>query len=490
MKSIPLLDGNIFLNINPFSLASLVLAISTEYFILFSSLLIITFVSSALAKVEKNKISSKRVSLLLTKIFRCIISINIIIYIMSLTNKIFLALIFGALIGSILNYLALQQNALILNFISVPAGLFISSLKMLVVPVVFFSIVCGVSNLNNINSLGKIGGKSIFLYLLTTCIAISIALIISKIINPGYNGEVNNFQDFTKKVGPSISEVITGIIPNNPIKALVEANMLQIIFFAVLLGTTINLLNDKSKKLKEYFNIFNDLFLKMIEVIMSFAPYGVFFLIFKTFFTQGFDAILNLASYFFTVLLILLIHMFFTYGSLILLFTRINIYKFFSKMKNTILFAFSTASSAATIPITLKTVEKDLGVDKSVASFTVPLGATINMDGTAIMQGVATVFIANVYGINLLMSDYLSVIIIATLASIGTAGVPGVGLIMLTMVLNQVGLPAEGIAIIIGIDRLLDMTRTAVNVTGDATISCLVGKFENKIDIKKINLKS
>ena len=157
-------------------------------------------------------------------------------------------------------------------------------------------------------------------------------------------------------------------------------------------------------------------------------------------------------------------------------------------MKNTILFAFSTASSAATIPITLKTVEVDLGVDKSVSSFTVPLGATINMDGTAIMQGVATVFIANVYGIDLFLIDYLTVIIIATLASVGTAGVPGVGLIMLTMVLNQVGLPAEGIAIIIGIDRLLDMTRTAVNVTGDATVSCLVGKFENKIDIKKINL--
>ncbi len=407
---------------------------------------------------------------------------------MSLTNKIFVALILGSVIGSIFNFTDLQHKALILSFIEVPAGLFISSLKMLVVPVVFFSIVCGVSNLNNITSLGKIGGKSIFLYLLTTCIAISLALIISKIINPGFSGEIANTQDFIKKDGPSITEVITGIVPSNPIKALVEANMLQIIFFAILLGSTINLLSDKSKKLKAYFNIFNDLFLKMIEVIMYFAPYGVFFLIFKTFFTQGFEAILNLASYFFTVLLILLIHMFFTYGSLILLFTKISIYKFYSKMKNTILFAFSTASSAATIPVTLKTVEKDLAVDKSVASFTVPLGATINMDGTAIMQGVATVFIANIYGIELFFIDYLSVIVIATLASIGTAGVPGVGLIMLTMVLNQVGLPAEGIAIIIGIDRILDMTRTAVNVTGDATISCLVGNFEKKIDIRKTNL--
>ena len=406
---------------------------------------------------------------------------------MSLTNKIFFALILGSLVGSSLNVLQLPYDKQILNFIEVPAGLFISSLKMLVVPVVFFSIVCGVSNLNNITSLGKIGGKSILFYLLTTSIAITLALIVAKIIDPGFAGEVGTDQSFSKKESPSILEVITGIVPSNPIKALVEANMLQIIFFAVLLGATINLLKDRSKKLKENFNIFNELFLKMIEVIMKFAPYGVFFLIFKTFFTQGFETIFNLASYFFSVLVILFIHMFFTYGSLIVLFTKISVYKFFSKMKNTLLFAFSTASSAATIPVTLKTVEKDLGVDKSVASFTVPLGATINMDGTAIMQGVATVFIANVYGIDLFLSDYLSVIFIATLASIGTAGVPGVGLIMLTMVLDQVGLPADGIAIIIGIDRILDMTRTAVNVTGDAAISCVIAKLENKIDIKKVN---
>ena len=194
--------------------------------------------------------------------------------------------------------------------------------------------------------------------------------------------------------------------------------------------------------------------------------------------TQGFSAILELSSYFFTVLLVLVIHFLFTYGSFILFLTKMNIFFFYKKMRNTILFAFSTASSAATIPITLKTVEKELGINKSVASFTVPLGATINMDGTAIMQGVATVFIANVYGIELNFSDYLSVILIATLASIGTAGVPGVGLIMLAMVLNQVGLPTEGIALIIGIDRILDMTRTAVNVTGDAAVSCVVANTE------------
>ena len=211
-----------------------------------------------------------------------------------------------------------------------------------------------------------------------------------------------------------------------------------------------------------------------------------FFLIFKTFLTQGFSTIFELGEYFFTVLLVLVIHLFFTYGGILLIFGKINIFKFFSKMKSPMLFAFSTSSSAATIPINLKTVEENLGVKKSVASFTVPLGATINMDGTAIMQGVATVFLANTYGVDLSMSDFMSVILIATLASIGTAGVPGVGLIMLAMVLNQVGLPAEGIALIIGIDRILDMTRTAVNVT-DATISCIVAKIEKKLDLKKLN---
>ena len=292
---------------------------------------------------------------------------------------------------------------------------------------------------------------------------------------------------FIKKETPALKDVIVNIIPNNIFKAFSEANMLQVIFFAVLFGVTINFLKSKNSKLKEAMSIFNELFLKMIEVIMYFAPYGVFFLIFKTFLTQGFGAIFELGEYFFTVLLVLLIHLIFTYGGILLIIGKINVFKFFSKMKNSMLFAFSTASSAATIPINLKTVEESLGVQKSVASFTVPLGATINMDGTAIMQGVATVFLANTYGVDLSLADYLSVILVATLASIGTAGVPGVGLIMLTMVLNQVGLPAEGIALIIGIDRILDMTRTAVNVTGDATISCIVGMAEKKIDLKKVN---
>ena len=406
---------------------------------------------------------------------------------MSLSKKIFLALGLGLILGSLFNYLNFLKMEIFLDFIDIPGGLFISSLKMLIVPVVFFSIVCGVSNLSNVATLGRIGSISILLYITTTCVAISLALIFSNIINPGINKEVSDLETFVQKDAPPLKDVIINIVPSNIFKAFSEANMLQVIFFAVLFGITLNLIKEKDARIKKATHNLNDLFLKMIEVIMSFAPYGVFFLIFKTFLTQGFSTIFELGEYFFTVLLVLFIHLIFTYGGILLFLGKINVIKFFFKMKNSLLFAFSTASSAATIPVNLKTVEENLGVKKSVASFTVPLGATINMDGTAIMQGVATVFLANTYGINLGLADYLSVILVATLASVGTAGVPGVGLIMLTMVLNQVGLPAEGIALIIGIDRILDMARTAVNVTGDATVSCIVAKAEKKIDMKKIN---
>ena len=406
---------------------------------------------------------------------------------MSLSKKIFLALGLGLVLGSLFNYFNFLKMEIFLDFIDIPGGLFISSLKMLIVPVVFFSIVCGVSNLSNVATIGRIGSISILLYITTTCIAISLALIFSNIINPGINKEVSDMGNFVQKDAPPLKDVIINIVPSNIFKAFSEANMLQVIFFAVLFGITLNLIKEKDARIKKATHNLNDLFLKMIEVIMSFAPYGVFFLIFKTFLTQGFSTIFELGEYFFTVLLVLFIHLIFTYGGILLFLGKINIIKFFFKMKNSLLFAFSTASSAATIPINLKTVEENLGVKKSVASFTVPLGATINMDGTAIMQGVATVFLANTYGIDLGLTDYLSVILVATLASVGTAGVPGVGLIMLTMVLNQVGLPAEGIALIIGIDRILDMARTAVNVTGDATVSCIVAKAEKKIDMKKIN---
>ncbi|MAI02404.1 MAG: dicarboxylate/amino acid:cation symporter [Rickettsiales bacterium] len=404
---------------------------------------------------------------------------------MNLTNKIFISLLLGIVLGSVINYFFSDLVNILISPVSVLGKLFVSSLKMLIVPVVFFSIVCGVTNLGDTSSLGRIGGKSIFLYLFSTFIAITLALVFANIIDPGTGAKFSLNNNYQANSPPPLSNIIENLIPTNPLKALSDGNMLQVILFAIILGITITKLETSSNyKIKVAFDSFNVLFLKMIDIIMLFAPYGVFFLIFKTFMTQGFNAITELASYFFTVLVVLIIHFIVTYGCLIYFFTKIKLIYFYKKMRKTFLFAFSTASSAATIPVTLKTVEEDLGVDKSVASFSVPLGATINMDGTAIMQGVATVFIANAYGIQLNLSDFVSVIMVATLASVGTAGVPGVGLIMLAMVLNQVGLPSEGIALIIGIDRILDMTRTAVNVTGDAAISCVVASSENKLKVK------
>ena len=400
---------------------------------------------------------------------------------MTLTNKIFLALILGVALGSFLNQFFPGSPNFLKDTLSVLGNIFISSLKMLIVPVVFFSIVCGVANLGNTTSLGRIGGKSIFLYLFSTFIAISLALLFANLIEPGSNASFNLENEFKVRTPPPISSVFESLIPSNPIKALAEGNMLQIICFAVILGITLNQFdNNYNLKLKKAFDSFNLLFLKMIDVIMYFAPYGVFVLIFRTFLTQGFSTIAELASYFFTVLIVLIIHFFITYGSLIMFFTKIKIKYFYSKMRKAILFAFSTSSSAATIPVTLKTVEGDLGVDKSVASFSVPLGATINMDGTALYQAIAAVFIAQTFGLDLSLGAQLGIILTATLASIGAAAVPSAGIIVLVIVLSQAGIPEAGLALIFAVDRPLDMCRTVVNISGDATVSMLVEKLIKK----------
>jgi len=405
---------------------------------------------------------------------------------LSFTQKMLFSMLFGALLGIILNnidiYHSIINQYLSNGLFDVIGKLFVNSLKMLVVPLVFCSIVVGITSLGNIALMGRIGIKSIFIYLFTTAIAISLALILAIIIQPGKGFEVNEIVSFTSKEAPSLSSVITSIVPSNPILAMAEGEMLQIILFAIILGIAITMSGKKGDAFKKGLQSLNDIMMSMVLIVMKFAPIGVFFLIAKTFSTQGIAMIIPLASYFITVSIVLILHALITYSVFLKFIGRVSPLLFFKKMRTAIVFAFSTASSNATIPITLNTVEKRLGVDKAIASFTVPLGATINMDGTAIMQGVATVFIATVYTVDLSIGDYLAVILTATLASIGTAGVPGVGLIMLTMVLTQVGLPVEGVALIIGIDRLLDMMRTAVNVTGDSMVSIVTSKSENSFD--------
>jgi len=412
-----------------------------------------------------------------------------------LTQQILVAMVLAIVIGALAQaatgfadwYDALLTEYLIGGVFFVIGKIFVATLKLLVVPLVLVSLVVGAANLGSGKDLGRLGGKTILLYLLTTAVAITLAMGFAVVFEPGVGADLTAKTEVKINEGSSFAQVLINIFPSNPISAMAEGKMLQIIVFALLLGVAINHSGDPGQRIKAHFEDWNEVILNLVTMLMKVAPYGVFALLFSLFADKGIAAIQELAVYFFVVVGVLLVHATLVYGSLVTFLGRLNPKMFYNKMRNVQLFAFSTASSNATLPVTMRTVEKRLGVDNSVASFSVPLGATRNMDGTAIMQGVATVFIAQASGIALSPADLLTVIATATLASIGTAGVPGVGLVMLSLVLTQVGLPVEGIALIIGVDRLLDMLRTAVNVTGDAAVSCVVAKSENKLDLKCFN---
>lgn len=359
---------------------------------------------------------------------------------------------------------------------------FVRALKMLVVPLVFVSLVCGTAALDDIRKLGSIGLKTVGLYLGTTCIAITLAILAALVVKPGAGVSLSGMSNYEPKEGTPLVEVLVNMVPSNIINAFAEGQMLQIIFAAMALGISLVLAGEHGKRILRFFEDLNEVVMKLVLLVMLLAPFGVFAKIAQVIATEGGDTIIALAKYFALVIVVLLVHGAVVYPSLLKALGRLSPITFLGKMRNVQLFAFSTASSNATIPVTKRAVEDRMGVNGNVSSFTVPLGATINMDGTAIMQGVATVFIAQYSGIELSIADYLVVIVTATLASIGTAGVPSAGLVMLTLVLNQVGLPAEHIGLIIGIDRILDMIRTAVNVTGDAAVTCIVAKSEGQLD--------
>jgi Na+/H+-dicarboxylate symporter len=391
----------------------------------------------------------------------------------------------GLGVGVLLNLVGTDGvvgDLLVDGLFRVAAGIFIASLKLLVVPLVFVSLVCGTAALDDVSKLGRVGGRTLILYLGTTAIAITIALSVAVAVSPGVGFDLPSNLEYTPRPAPSLGDTLIGLFPTNPVRAMADANMLQIIVFAVLFGLATTLSGAPGQKLLAVFKDLNAVILRLVMMLVNLAPYGVFCLIARVFATQGFGAIVHLAQYFFAVLGALVIHALLTYPALLRGLGGLSPTRFFRKMRDPMALAFSTASSNATLPVTLENAERRLGVDNSIASFTIPLGATINMDGTAIMQGVAAGFIAQAYGIDLGMSDYLMVVLTATLASIGTAGVPGVGLVMLAMVLEQVNLPVEGIGLIIGVDRLLDMVRTAVNVTGDSAVSCVVARAEGQLD--------
>lgn len=421
---------------------------------------------------------------------------------MSLTTRIMLGMVAGVFLGLLFQFIIGDKEDVLIplglfdlalkgffvdGLFHIGGQIFIASLKMLVVPLVFISLVCGTCSLSDPKKLGRLGGKSIALYLTTTAVAITVAISLALLVSPGVGYDVPTEAAFDAKQAPTLTQVIINMFPTNPINAMAEGNMLQVIVFALLFGIAMALSGEPGKRIAKVFDDLNTVVLKLVTILMNLAPIGVFCLMAKLFTTIEMGLILGLAKYFFTVLAALFIHALINYSALLKVLTGLSPVTFLTKMKDACMFAFSTSSSSATMPVTLETATKKLGAHNSVASFTVPLGATINMDGTAIMQGVATVFIAQVFAVDLTISDYLMVILTATLASVGTAGVPGVGLIMLAMVLNQVGLPVEGIAIIMGVDRLLDMTRTAVNVTGDCMVTCVVAKSENEFDTHVFN---
>jgi Na+/H+-dicarboxylate symporter len=403
----------------------------------------------------------------------------------NLSTKIFIAMVLGGICGGILSLLGnpdWSQIWLIDGLFRVVGQVFIALLKMLVVPLVFVSLICGVSSLSDPKILGRVGGKTVGLYLITTGIAVSMALLAAVIFKPGIGANpVALVEKEIAEITP-FTQVLIDMVPNNPVAAMADAKMLPIIFFSILLGLAITMSGERGKRVSAWFQDFNEVIMKLVTIVMQVAPYGVFALITNLAATSNAGDFMAVGKYIILVFAVLFFQALVVYPSLLALLSRLSPRMFLYKMRAAMMFAFSTASSNATIPVTLDSVEHRVGVSNKIASFTIPLGATINMDGTAIMQGIATGFIAQFYGIDLSITQYLMVVLMVIMASIGTAGIPSVGLVLLAGVLAQVGLPEEGIALILGVDRLLDMTRTVVNVTGDATVTTIVAKSEGQLD--------
>ena len=416
----------------------------------------------------------------------------------NLTRNILLGMLAGFLIGALLYYFQYIPEEYLPKFLfnilylisdffskyifNLGGAIFINLLKMLIIPLVFFSLVSGISSLTSMKSLGNISLKTIGLYLSTTAIAVSLSLIIGALFKPG-SGYSNSIEAPEKlPQGQGIFDTILGIFPSNIIEAMSQNQMLAVVFFSILFGIALNKTNHLTGNFSTVFEKLNTVFMQLVIMIISFAPIGVFCLIGKFVIVDGLNIFQEAFKYVILLIFVLMLHLFFTYSLILKLFTRLNIFTFFKKMKEVAIFAFSTSSSAATIPVTLKTVENDLGVNKNVSSFVVPVGATINMDGTAIMQGMATIFIAQMSGIDLTLIQYVQVVILAVVTSIGTAAVPSAGTITLVIILQQFGLPLEAIGIILAVDRILDMIRTSVNVTGDAAVACIVANSEDMLD--------
>ncbi|KIC14348.1 sodium:dicarboxylate symporter [Leisingera sp. ANG-Vp] len=396
-----------------------------------------------------------------------------------LWKKIAIALMLGAILGVILNSTGNETAA---TSIKVVGTAFVSAIKMLIVPLVFVSLVCGMTSVSDMARMGRIGLKTVAFYLGTTAFAITIGVGLALLIQPGVGIELGEAAAMEAREAPPFINTLISIIPTNPVAAAANGNVLQIIFFAIMFGLAINLAGEPAKPLRNLFEALNAAIMKLTEIVISFAPYGVFALITWVAGTYGLDVLLPLGKVIFALYLGCLIHALVVYGGLVSMLTRLNPVRFFQGVIEPQMVAFTSTSSSGTLPVTMTAVQQNLGVGRSVSSFTLPLGATINMDGTCMYQGVAAIFVAQAFGIDLSTGDYFTIILTSTLASIGTAGVPGAGLVMLSLVLTSVGLPLEGVAVIAGIDRILDMARTALNVTGDAACTVVVAKSEDELE--------
>ena len=400
---------------------------------------------------------------------------------MKLSTKILIGLLSGVIVG-----LFFQGNPVWASTFIGPLGtLFLRLINMIIVPLVFYTIIVGASSVGDMKKLGRLGGKTMAFYLVTTGIAVVIGIVLANIIAPGAGLTLPVDAEYAGREAPPIIEVLLNIIPNKPLEALVQGSMLQIITFALFIGIAITAAGEKAQIVRNFFDGFAEIMYKMTGFVMAFAPYGVFGLIVPVVAVNGPDVLFPLFKIIATVYIGVFLHGFFVYGAALRLFTKLGLLDFYKAIFPAQVIAFSTCSSGATLPVTIKCVEENIGVSKEVSSFVLPLGATINMDGTAVYVGVAALFVAQVYGLELTIAQQLIVVITGALASIGSAGVPGAGLIMLTLVLTSVNLPLEGVALVAGVDRILDMARTTLNITGDAVAAVVVAASEDELELSE-----
>jgi len=403
--------------------------------------------------------------------------------------KILIAIVLGVVAGGVLNEYFPEFAATIDANLFKPIGtIFLSLINMIIVPLVLSSMTVGITSIHDPQKLGRVGFKVILIYLSTTAIAIGIGLIVATIFEPGAGlGLVSETAQVKIDTPPTILEILLSIVPKNPIASLVEGNILQIIVFAIFLGLSINFAGEKGRPLRDFLESLAEVMYKLTGIIMEFSPYGVFAIMASVTGTFGLSVLKPLSHFLFSYYFACFVHIILVFCGLLWFFARLSPWPFFRGMGDAIMMAFSTCSSSATLPVSMHCVQKNLGVSKNLTSFILPLGSTINMNGSAIYQGMSAIFISQAYGIHLEWSQLLTIVLTATLSAIGAAGIPGTGFIMLSVVLTAAGLPTEGLALLFGIDRLREMLSTVLNVLGDSVAAVVVAKQEGELDERQYN---